>query len=209
MNKEEYIKIMNIISGTNTFIDANRIIECIGKKDDEVINNILRSKKFDNGVLNFVEINDIIEKVNKLTYIDEYEIFIREIIDTKKISDLVQLNVLNRIGNSKLFRSYDGKITKKCPHCNHLMTMIADTTYVVCGYINETVGFDGSGCQRDWCFKCGKKLCKSWGENELYINKNREHDGKCCKMYAIFNNEDFEKEYCHCGIYILMENNES
>ena len=86
------------------------------------------------------------------------------------------------------------KIFKSCPHCGHNMCMNPDTDYVICGYGNSKQGFDWTGCSKDWCFKCGKMLCKHWDNHHLYLHMNRIHDHECCKKYTIMNNKNLSKD---------------
>ena len=54
-----------------------------------------------------------------------------------------------------------------------------DTDYAICGYNEETnEGYDWNGCGCDWCFKCGKILCKKWQANDLFILTNTYNLGK-------------------------------
>ena len=86
--------------------------------------------------------------------------------------------------------------TKPCPHCGKSNSGSNCQKYIICGYTLR--GFNWEGCGKDWCFKCGKKLCKSWDKNELYNLNNRQHNGKCCKHHAQKNNNKYPDDYCMC-----------
>lgn len=90
-------------------------------------------------------------------------------------------------------------LSKKCPHCRINMKMPKDTSYVICGFADTFRGYDWRGCCNDWCFTCGKMLCKSWEKDRLNIVTNRFHDDECCKLHAKRNGYDYEKDYCICS----------
>jgi hypothetical protein len=89
-------------------------------------------------------------------------------------------------------------LVKYCPHCSEKYISSESTTHVICGYNDSHNGYNWTGCQKDWCFTCGKKLCKSWNENKLYLEPNRIHNSECCKQHAINNGESYNN-YCHCN----------
>jgi hypothetical protein len=89
-------------------------------------------------------------------------------------------------------------ITKNCPHCGNSCSGTIDTTYIICDYNDPINGFQWNGCGKDWCFYCEKKLCKQWGNDELYNEENRKHTKECCKKMAKKNEEDYEEQYCQC-----------
>lgn len=195
-----YNKLRIILNGVKTHEDAIRIINILKLENNEIVKNIIRSKHIASNMLDFKKINDEIDKLLKLKYKNNVFDYISAYL--RDISDLAQLNVFYRIANMKSYKNIDftNMMTKKCPHCGHLMSMPIGTIYVVCGYANEEDGFDWKGCQKDWCFKCGKKLCKSWGIDELHIPENRIHNIECCRNMAKLNNESYEDNYCHCNI---------
>jgi hypothetical protein len=92
--------------------------------------------------------------------------------------------------------NYDNMQDKPCPHCNHIRRDNINATYVICGYYRN--GYDWIGCENDWCFKCGKKLCKNWDTDVLYVLSNRTHNNKCCKHQADKNNDPYLQSYCFC-----------
>lgn len=107
----------------------------------------------------------------------------------------------NKIDNpflNSLFNIDENHITKHCPHCDNSCKGTIETAYIICGYDDHLNGFNWKGCGRDWCFVCGKKLCKQWNENELYTDEQRNHNKECCKRIAKKNNENYEENYCQC-----------
>jgi hypothetical protein len=123
------------------------------------------------------------------------------------ITDSAQINTLLRIIKKKPFRKIQtleldlmqnqNYQMKTCPHCRLKNTAIEGTSYIICGYTSR--GFDWKGCGRDWCFKCGYKLCKNWNIDMLFNRLNRYHDSKCCKIYSLKLNDDiYPDNYCFC-----------
>jgi hypothetical protein len=119
----------------------------------------------------------------------------------EQTDDQTQINILKScIKNYPKKNNYNNKtniISKKCPHCDRINKYPEDTQYVICGYVDNEP-FNWFGCGRDWCFTCGKKLCKKWGIDELYLKINRLHDKKCCKKHAKINSFDYKSDYCFC-----------
>lgn len=106
----------------------------------------------------------------------------------------------NKNTNTIKSASYSFKrVSKNCPHCGHVCVCDIDIDYVVCGYHDNKQGFDWFGCGKDWCFRCGKKLCKQWAIDQLFVQENRKHNEECCKKRAIKNGDNYEKEYCRCS----------
>lgn len=117
-------------------------------------------------------------------------------------NDSTQINTLKKIIRNKPMKSsnHGKKIIinyKNCPHCGLKNIGKSDTTYIICGY-SSNKGFDWKGCGHDWCFSCGKKLCKTWTNNMLFNPQNRFHDEKCCKHYAQSIGDQYPDNYCIC-----------
>lgn len=95
---------------------------------------------------------------------------------------------------------HSGSIVKYCPHqgCGKPYQGTNETKYVICGYDNDIRGYDWIGCQRDWCFLCGKILCKMWVTHQLDVDCNRIHDSECCKKHSIDNKKSYLTDYCQC-----------
>jgi len=186
-----------------------------GKVSHEMTIKIMESMvyKKQNLSIGFEDFIDILELINKCSYRDDARKLVIEAL--KRTADLPQRNSLIRIFNSKPLRphivtmkefrhtnkSSDEMVEKSCPHCGKNKIQDKDITYTVCGYDHN--GFDWSGCQHDWCFRCGKKLCKSWHIDELFNSNNRYHSEKCCKNWAGKNNENYKENYCQCNkVYV-------
>lgn len=149
---------------------------------------------------------DIISSLNEYIYRDDARDFVQTIF--KRTSDNIQRSLIIRIigflppkmqkitmkdFNNKL--KEENTMVRCCPHCQKMTQALKSTTYVVCGYNSK--GYDWEGCQKDWCFRCGKKLCKNWYENDLCNEQNRYHDNNCCNEYASKNKDSYEN-YCDC-----------
>ncbi|ARF10303.1 hypothetical protein Hokovirus_1_182 [Hokovirus HKV1] len=111
--------------------------------------------------------------------------------------DQIQINTLDRIFKTKNieinFSNDIHKLVKCCPHCNYPTYGLATTKKIICDYNN--------GCGNDWCFDCGKKLCKNWSKNSLYNPNNNFHNNGCCKLAAKKSGEDYYENYCLCYKY--------
>ena len=165
-----------------------------------MINNIHIHK-----VLSFDKFNGILNSLNKMKYREECRKYIKDIFNHTD-DEIQQLSIMriietknpkntNGIALNDKKRKSKKKRSKKCPHCDKVCTLYEDDTYVICGYGNK--GYDWDGCTRDWCFRCGKKLCKSWDKNQLFNTNNRYHNS-CCKLSAIKNKESISN-YCSCS----------
>lgn len=135
--------------------------------------------------------------INMLNYYSDAETIINDL--QINIDDVVQINTFKRLLRNKTRSNINtGIICKNCPHCSHANYVDSSTSYIVCGYGNK--GYDWKGCGKDWCFICGKKLCKSWNNNMLFNKLNRYHDNKCCKAHSHKSKSTilYEDEYCMC-----------
>lgn len=123
---------------------------------------------------------------------------------TMTICDKIQLDTIGRIVASKQdkYEYIDlPKIGKKCPHCGKMNYALLGTRYIVCG-----IDMDGilpinnvdTSCLNDWCFECGKKLCKNWYSDKLYDIPNRVHTIRCCLDHAMKNGFQYPIDYCQC-----------
>jgi hypothetical protein len=125
---------------------------------------------------------------------------------SSRSNDPIYLRALERIVSRKrnkrneTNRTYIPRtiIGRECPHCGETMRMPVGTTYVICGYPDENRGYDWKGCCGDWCFACGKMLCKTWERDELNVESNRHHDDNCCRPHAKKNGHNYLNNYCHC-----------
>lgn len=111
-------------------------------------------------------------------------------------NNLINMNL--NYNNKQCKKTKQNEIIKECPHCSKQYIGNENLTHVVCGYNNLHQGFDWEGCTKDWCFSCGKKLCKSWIEDKLCLEINRTHNFDCCKKRATHNCELYDN-YCQCN----------
>jgi hypothetical protein len=123
--------------------------------------------------------------VENIKYKDDTDDLIEDM--QKYTCDVAQINTIRRIIFNKptkynclidVKNNLKTKMSKNCPHCYQIHHGDSDLEYVICGYTNK--GFDWKGCGYDWCFQCGKKLCK------------------CCKFHAVKTNGIYPDDYCTC-----------
>jgi hypothetical protein len=174
-----------------------------------LINNKRFERKFD-----ITTIHDTIYDIMECKYREEAYDKIEQL--TKITIDVAQMRTFMRIALSKPFRPKyipikqvkdninDIIVTKKCPHCSHKCSSKKNTEYIICGfgdtgYSGKDTGYDWEGCNKDWCFKCGKILCKTWEADQLFLLFNRIHTNKCCKKHAQINNKKYPEDYCQCS----------
>lgn len=159
-------------------------------------------------ILSLLDKNDFVRKISisdflfYLRLLNDDKMNCNNILnDLKKMTeDRAQLNTLKRIShkNNLMECTNNGKkIIKNCPHCNNSGVYDENKDYVICGY--DEKGFDWQGCGCDWCFECGKRLCKNWDTHQLFNVYNRFHNGKCCKNHAFQKGLNYLEEYCFCN----------
>jgi hypothetical protein len=179
---ETKTKILN----AQTIEEVNKIVsdyENIKKKyhnkmEKALIYSLVDSKRFD-------------KKINETVfteYVDKYDIATL----LTMTDDPAQIQIIKKFGKLNY------NVAKRCPHCKIRFYGTKDVDYVICGYTGNIKGYDWVGCKRDWCFKCGGKLCKAWDYNELYRVENREH-GDCCRRYAKKKNLNLN-DFCSCRV---------
>lgn len=201
MNMELYKNIRHILSGCRTIDDANMFFNLftINTKEKEIITSVIHTMKYDTPIVDYTIFKKYMNDIYNCKYTEEgYEILN---IFMNLSNDPVQIKTMQRIIKTKPNKPYGVSeislyINKNCPHCNHKCIELRDAGYVICGFSND--GFDWIGCGKDWCFKCNKKLCKSWEENELYLESNRIHTSKCCKKYAHTKKLNYQNDFCMC-----------
>jgi hypothetical protein len=198
-----------ILEGCHNYIDIMKFSEIYTnryKKYRVLIESYIRGKLITNK-------NDYTFKKNILNKIllakskkEAYKIINSYIDDDMDNDDILNIT-LDRIANMKYYDLINNNVikitdeycTKNCPHCGIKTKLPCDTEYVICGFTNDITGYDHKGCCKDWCFKCNKKLCKSWLDDELFNEENRRHDNYCCLNHTKKNNESYEDEYCQCN----------
>jgi hypothetical protein len=217
IDKNKYIEFYNILSGCRTLMDAQYFAERYIKLNNGVKNMVLsmiNGKRYEN-VLELNTIKLLIESLNHVEFMDDALDITEQYID--KTTDQTQLKTLSRISKNKIMRTKinnlvnnnNNEITikKKCPHCFIDCVAIYNTDYIICGYSNNTTGYDLIGCGKDWCFKCEKILCKKWSDNNLFVLSNRQHNYECCKKHAIENKKTYPNDYCNCINNNVCRNN--
>jgi hypothetical protein len=191
--------IMDSFHFVNTFIN-NPEFENV----KEYSNSMVYGREYTNcvGMLTMLK---LLEKVFYCQYREEGN----EIIDNnKQYLSNIQRKSLTRILENKPYKPTEyenslqnisiNKISKCCPHCGVYNLGDIDKSYAICGFNDDNKGYDWIGCGNDWCFKCGKKLCKNWMKDFLFDPEKRYHNGFCCKEKANNKNENYEENYCLC-----------
>lgn len=143
-------------------------------------------------LMNIKHRSDAIEIQNEILNLTEEKSQINTI---KRL--VMKICTNNQIINKQSNTIVINKITKNCPYCKKNLTDYTNRDYVICGYTDK--GFDWEGCGHDWCFKCCKKLCKSWNIHELFNKLNRYHNNRCCKLHAYKTDATYPDDYCNCG----------
>jgi len=223
----KYTQFKHILSGCRSILDAYYFADIYVKRNPEmknIIHSMINGKRYEN-VLDFRTMKNVLYDISKIQYQDDAD----KVIDmmTKKTTDSTQLKTLSRSAKVKPVRQiqksdteiaqYDPKniryvkiktfdyetyadtVTKPCPHCNHNCTASADASYLICGYSDPKMGYDWDGCGCDWCFRCGKLLCKSWENNKLFVDQNCIHNDECCRKHAKEHNNNYPNDYCQCS----------
>lgn len=215
ISNNKYNEVKQIISGCNTIQDAYFFINMYLRKNPEMRNiavSMVNGKNYGKYV-DFETMKNVTSDLNHCEFQeDALEITVKNF---KSEINQLQMKTFSRITKSKPNRptkkdvSYYNKtnsiltpepilVTKKCPHCSHECTASENTSYIICGYQNSRSGFDMDGCGCDWCFRCGKKLCKQWYMNTLYLDINRIHNDECCKQHALEHKFVYPDDYCQC-----------
>jgi hypothetical protein len=204
----------HIIGGINNRSDLDKIIEImkINETEKTLIINYFNSLN-KNLTLSYDDFNNLIIELNKFKYKEEILEYLYKY--TLKITCPIQKNCLICLikqkqnkpiyFNTKDIKERTGKelIKKKCPHCSHENSIKYDTNYIICGYNDLSYGYDWEGCGRDWCGQCGKRLCKKWSDNELFLEENRFHDSDCCFVNAKQIDLNYYLDFCQCNNNIV------
>lgn len=197
-----------ILSGCNTILDALYFLDLYIKdkseSDRSLLLSIVYGTTYDN-VLDMINIKDLLNNIS-LIQIDNFSKINLCMNDQFYVKIFKRLSMIINNKSYKMLKKCK-YIRKSCPNCSFKYIGNGLTTYVICGLEDEKNGFNWDGCGKDWCFKCEKKLCKSWTNDKLFLSINRYHDANCCRMYAELNNEDYNN-YCKCkNIYVNRLNN--
>ncbi len=205
----QFEKYKSILSSLENIKDINKIANLLNLDSSEiiVINNYFATLNLPRKIP-YDDFITLLDDLNNLKYKEE---IIENLHQLKnKTNDVAQINTIIRIANTKPDK-YAGKtintikyknksfgIKQNCPHCGVSNITDYDTYYAICGYTDVKNGYNWEGCGRDWCTRCGKKLCKKWSENNLFIQENQFHDSKCCTKYSSKINSNYHVEFCQC-----------
>lgn len=175
---------------------------------DDVEKQLLKSLVDEDAFLKKIKHQNFLEYIDAFTniiYIDDANELENCIINAT--NDPAQLYTIKRIMQKKInlmHRVCFIKCAKLCPHCSKKCIEHENIDYIVCGYSSRS-GYDWEGCGYDWCFHCGKKLCKQWNKDQLYNKFNRFHNDKCCRK-ASKNRSEYLNEYCQCNNMYVRRN---
>lgn len=205
VHKDIYIQIKAIFEGCDTIVDAlpfgNAYIETYPQMKSMIMSYM--NGKYYKDVIDIKTKQSMMQDVDAINNREEALTAVSKL--TEKTTDDVYKRVMERIANKKTYYKREKKkdmikyISKKCPHCSHVLNLPETSQYVICGYHNANLGYDWNGCGRDWCFQCNKMLCKRWETNSLCLQMNRYHDDECCAKHAKENGYKFPEEYCQCN----------
>ena len=204
-NKEIYLQIKSILEGCHTLLDAIHLCNIFIYKNPELknmFNSCIYGKKYSETVDLKTKQSILNDMFNSNDKLNADNIWNREQGRTK---DDIYEKALLRIMNNRKYKHPNIQktnniktLTKKCPHCSHAVNANENTKYIICGYHNQTHGYDWSGCGNDWCFSCNKKLCKNWIDDCLQLLYNRKHNDKCCRKHSDKYKNNYETDYCNC-----------
>lgn len=210
-HKDIYMQLKAILDGCDTIIDAlyfgNYYVEKYPHMKSMIISYVNGKNYKDTMDIKTKQV--ILSDVNKCSSRDDALTLISKI--SEKTSDDVFKKIIERLAHRKHYKKIETKkeintnISKKCPHCQHIVNMPEATQYVICGYHNPIIGYDWNGCGRDWCFQCGKMLCKKWETDSLHLQMNRQHDEECCLKHAYTNGYKYPDNYCQCTNMNLLK----
>lgn len=204
--KDIYNQLKYIFEGCDTILDAiqfgNQYIEKYPHMKSMILSYMNGQNYRDN--IDIRTKQSMMIDVNMCETRDEALEALSKFVD--KTTDDVYRKTLERIAHKKHYKKMENKhvvthhnISKKCPHCSHIVNMPETTQYVICGYNNPNSGYDWNGCGRDWCFHCNKMLCKRWEVDNLHLQMNRHHDEDCCAKHAQDNGYKYPDDYCQCN----------
>jgi hypothetical protein len=211
---EKYQQYKNLFSGLHTQNDVNYFIRRCPTEDTEIIQSIIQGLKLEN-ILSLNEIFHILDQLRNCHYKQDVEEIFNQYPHLK--NNLFQSTLLTQILESypeclppKIKTPIIETFTKKCPHCHKDNTASKDIYYIVCGFDPQGLSLpDDTGCACDWCFQCGKRLCKNWYYDDLFMVLNQKHNTNCCKLHANKNHLKYPEDYCQCPQnrpYTIQEN---
>lgn len=201
-HKDKIISADNLHTGTELLNIALALTTDVTER--QLLMSLINDTTY-NTKMNFDKLNIYFNVLDIIYYYNDAEKILEDIL--RHTQDLAQINTLNKIIKNKPMKQQDKAVnvimlSKLCPHCNQKTYGSDSCSYIICGYNNR--GFDWKGCGRDWCFTCGKKLCKSWNVNSLFNKMNRQHNSKCCKSYASKMQFKYPDDFCMCQSNEMM-----
>jgi len=199
-----------LLSGCKHVLDGHHIGTMFKTRyphHEAFINSIVNGKIYEN-TMSIAHIRETIIDISLLKYKEDVIDLMDNICNGRLIND-IQKRTFLRLGRVKIMKPFvqseknnSGEIIelvkKNCPHCGNLCCAQHNSEYIICGYSDSQKGYDYHGCGRDWCFKCGKILCKSWNHDTLFLELNRYHNSGCCEEHADTHNKKYPEDYCQC-----------
>ena len=199
-----------LLSGCKHILDGHNIGILFKNQHpeySEFITNIINGKIYEN-TMSIARIQETIVDISLLKYKEDVIDLIDNICDGRTINE-VQKRAFLRMSKMKIMKPFvifdkpdiDKKSElerKNCPHCGNLCIAPHDSEYIICGYSDSQKGYDFHGCGKDWCFKCGKILCKVWDRDTLFLELHRFHNNNCCEDHAEKYNKKYPEDYCQC-----------
>ncbi|ARF09199.1 hypothetical protein Catovirus_2_148 [Catovirus CTV1] len=218
INNNEYNTFFNkykhVLSGLRTVEDCFLILEksSFPTEQRKLLLGLIHGKKSEKSI-DYVLMSEIINDLNSYKYREEVYAHLPQFMT--KTNNLAQIKTFTRIANSKPLKPVCvsvkeiknapiPNVLKPCPHCGHMCSAPKFSEYIICGFGDHS--YDWEGCGKDWCFKCGKVLCKSWNNDMLFIEENRFHDMECCKRHSISSKKLYPEEYCQCNNNFVKRN---
>ena len=155
-HKDIYLQLKAILSGCDTILDAIPFCNMYAEKYPHM-KGMINSYTNGRGYKDNVDIKTKQSMMNDINLSDTRENALDMISKiSERTNDDVYKKALERIAHRKHHRFLDnsegrynkGKnsliitnISKKCPHCSHILNMPDNTNYVICGYHNPNYGF--------------------------------------------------------------------
>src|SRR6185503_15685545 len=212
-NRDIYLQLKAIFDGCDTILDAIHFGNMYIKKYPHMksmIQSYMKGRTY-RDTIDIRTKQSMMYDIHMCDNCDDALEGLSKLVD--KTNDDVYRKTLERLAHRKHYRKIKHKqieqhhnVSKKCPHCSHVLTMPENTQYVICGYHNSIQGYDWDGCGRDWCFQCNKMLCKRWETDNLNVPINRSHDEECCSKHAHDNDYKYPEDYCQCNNNMILIN---
>lgn len=211
-HEDIYLQLKPILDGCDTIVDALYFGKYYIDKYPHMksmISSYINGKNYKDTLdiktkqTMMIDVNRCASRDDALTLVSKF---------SERTTDDVFKRIIERIAHRKNYKKLDGKkfdqrldqrlhmMEKTCPHCQCPISMPESTKYIICGYANQSIGYDWKGCGRDWCFQCEKMLCKKWETDSLNLQSNRYHDEECCSKHARTNGYQYPNDYCQCNI---------